>query len=136
MGLINLFNPTTFCACSKPKSGFPISCYIVFFLVFSELKWEVIVRFVNICGIVDYHCVKFLFISNTVRFKYSTDTMILLSWKHFFKKKLRGSRGRDRMVVGIATTYAISAYHHWYCSFDSIPGRGVQHYVIKFVTAL
>ena len=24
----------------------------------------------------------------------------------------RGRRGRDRMVVGFATTYAISAYHH------------------------
>jgi hypothetical protein len=23
-----------------------------------------------------------------------------------------GNRGRDRMVVGIATTYVISAYHH------------------------
>jgi len=25
---------------------------------------------------------------------------------------LRGRRGRDRMVVGFTTTYAISAYHH------------------------
>jgi len=25
----------------------------------------------------------------------------------------RGPRGRDRMVVGFTTTYAISAYHHW-----------------------
>jgi hypothetical protein len=24
----------------------------------------------------------------------------------------RGCRGRDRMVVGFRTTYAISAYHH------------------------
>jgi hypothetical protein len=24
-----------------------------------------------------------------------------------------GCRGRDRMVVGFTTTYAISAYHHW-----------------------
>jgi len=24
----------------------------------------------------------------------------------------RGGRGRDRMVVGFITTYAISAYHH------------------------
>jgi hypothetical protein len=24
----------------------------------------------------------------------------------------RGRRGRDRMVVGYTTTYAISAYHH------------------------
>jgi hypothetical protein len=25
---------------------------------------------------------------------------------------IRGHRGRDRMVVGFTTTYAISAYHH------------------------
>ena len=41
-------------------------------------------------------------------------------------------RGRDRMVVGFTTTYAISAYHHWCCEFESRSGRGV-HYVIKFV---
>jgi hypothetical protein len=29
------------------------------------------------------------------------------------------SHGRDRMVVGFATTYAISAYHHWCCEFES-----------------
>jgi hypothetical protein len=27
-------------------------------------------------------------------------------------QSLRGRRGRDRMVVGFTTTYAISAYHH------------------------
>ena len=27
-------------------------------------------------------------------------------------KKHGGRRGRDRMVVGFITTYAISAYHH------------------------
>jgi len=42
-------------------------------------------------------------------------------------------RGRDRMVVGFTTTCAISAYHHWCCEFKSRSGRGVQHYVIKFV---
>ena len=33
------------------------------------------------------------------------------------------------------STYAISAYHHW-CEFESRSGRGVQHYVIKFVSDL
>jgi hypothetical protein len=33
-------------------------------------------------------------------------------------------------------TYAISAYHHWCCQFESQSGRGVQHYVIKFVSDL
>jgi hypothetical protein len=49
---------------------------------------------------------------------------------------LRGHRGRDRMVVGFTTTYAISAYHHSCCEFKSGSGRGVQHYVIKFVSDL
>ena len=47
-----------------------------------------------------------------------------------------GCRGRDRMVVGFATTCAISVYHHWCCEFESRSGRGVQHYVIKFVSDL
>ena len=44
---------------------------------------------------------------------------------------LRGGRGR--MVVGFTTTYAISAYHQWYCEFEL---RSVQHYMIKFVSDL
>jgi hypothetical protein len=48
----------------------------------------------------------------------------------------RGYRGCDRMVVGFTTTYAISAYHQWCCEFESRSGRGVQHYVIKFVRHL
>ena len=47
-----------------------------------------------------------------------------------------GRRGRERMVVGFTTTYAISAYHHWCCEFESRSGPGVQHYVIKFVSDL
>ena len=49
---------------------------------------------------------------------------------------LQGRRGRDRMVVGLTTTYAISAYHHFCYGFKSRSGRGVQHYVIKFVSDL
>jgi hypothetical protein len=45
-------------------------------------------------------------------------------------------RGRDCMVVGFTTTYVISAYHHWCCEFESRSGRGVQHYVMKFVSDL
>ena len=40
------------------------------------------------------------------------------------------------MIVGFTTTYAISAYHHWCYEFESRSGRGVQHYVIKFVSDL
>ena len=45
-----------------------------------------------------------------------------------------GRRGRDRMVVGFTTIYAISAYHHQCGEFESRFGRGV--YVIKFVSDL
>jgi hypothetical protein len=45
-------------------------------------------------------------------------------------------RGRDQMVFGFTTTYAISAYHNWCCEFKSRSGRGVQHYVIKFISDL
>ena len=49
---------------------------------------------------------------------------------------LRGRRARDRMVVGFTSTYTIGACHHWCCGFDCRSGRGVQHYVIKFVSDL
>ena len=49
-----------------------------------------------------------------------------------YRQLRRGRRGHDRMVVGYATTYAINAYHHWSCEFESWSGRDVQHYVIKF----
>ena len=49
----------------------------------------------------------------------------------------RGHCGRDGMVVGFITTYAISAYHHW-CEFESHSDEvySIQHYVIKFVSDL
>ena len=50
--------------------------------------------------------------------------------------KWRGSRGLDCIVVGFTTTYAINAYHHYSCEFESRSGQGVQHYVIKFVSDL
>jgi hypothetical protein len=64
--------------------------------------------------------------------------------KFWFKKHsispipllLRSCRGHDCMVIGFTTTYAISAYHYWCCEFESRSGRGVQHYVIKFVSDL
>jgi hypothetical protein len=42
------------------------------------------------------------------------------------------------MVVGFTTTYAISAYHHYPCEFESCSGKvySIQHYVIKFVSDL
>jgi len=45
--------------------------------------------------------------------------------KAYHIKRVRGRRCRNRMVVGFTTTYAISAYHHWSCEFDSRSWRGV-----------
>jgi hypothetical protein len=43
-----------------------------------------------------------------------------------------GRRGRDRMVVGFTTTYAISAYHQRSCEFEYLSDEvySIQHYVI------
>jgi len=41
----------------------------------------------------------------------------------FFQVMVR--RGRDCMVVGLATTGAINAYHHWSCEFESCLWWGV-----------
>jgi len=47
-----------------------------------------------------------------------------------------GRRGRDRMVVGFTTIYAISSYHHKRCEFESYSGEvcSIQHCVIKVVS--
>ena len=50
-----------FCCCPKPGPGF-LTSYVVMFFVFSELRLEVIVHFVDIVGILDHHCLNFLFI--------------------------------------------------------------------------
>jgi hypothetical protein len=39
-------------------------------------------------------------------------------------------------VVENPDTSAFGAYHHWCCEFESRSGRGVQHYVMKFVSDL
>jgi hypothetical protein len=40
------------------------------------------------------------------------------------------------LVIWKSIQSAISAYHHWCCKFESRSVRGVQHYVIKFVSDL
>ena len=46
--------------------------------------------------------------------------------------------GRDRMVVGLATTHAISFYHHLRCEFEyrSSQVYTIHYYVMKFVSDL
>ena len=62
---------------------------------------------------------------------FSVHELYLSSWCKFWSRRVH-----DPMVVGFTTTYAISAYHHWCCEFESQSGWGVQHYMIKFVSDL
>ena len=50
----------------------------------------------------------------------------------------RGRCGRDRMIVGITTTCAISAFHHKVVSSNPVHGKvdSIQHYMIKFASDL
>ena len=57
-------------------------------------------------------------------------------WPPCPSSKMGGCHCSNCMVVEFTTTYAISAYHHCCCEFESQSGRGVQHYVIKFVSDL
>jgi hypothetical protein len=63
--------------------------------------------------------------SPTLRFSYTIEV-------------LTGRRGRDCMIVRITTIYAISAFHHWRCEFESRSSEvcSIQRYVIKFVSDL
>jgi len=63
-------------------------------------------------------------------------TTVLVHAGH--SKNSKGRRGRDRMVVGLTATCAISAYRHKSCEFEPRSGEvySIQHYVIKFVSDL
>ena len=50
--------PPHFCACPRPGPG---ASYVMVFFMFICLRWEVIVGFVDIGGIVDHHCLKLSF---------------------------------------------------------------------------
>ena len=54
-----------------------------------------------------------------------------------FVSKYRYS-GRDRIVVGFKTTYAISACHHQRCDIEPRSGEvySMQHYVIKLTAPI
>ena len=50
----------------------------------------------------------------------------------------RGCRGRNSMVFGFTTTYAIGVYHHKSCEFEFRSGEvySILNYLIKFVIDL
>jgi hypothetical protein len=65
---------------------------------------------------------------------YITDDVLMYQISQYFRDR----RGRNRMVVGFTTTYAISAYHHKRCEFEPRWGEvySIQYYVIKFFSDL
>jgi hypothetical protein len=80
------------CACLKPGPEFPPS-YVMVFLIFNDLKSEVIVCFVDVGKIVDHHCLKFLLIISITSFPYKIYTILV-------------------HVVGFPSTMTIRPYHH------------------------
>jgi hypothetical protein len=59
------------------------------------------------------------------------------NYMNTFKTLKRLYEGNRLFWVDVClATYAISAYHYWGCGFESRSGRGVQHYVMKFVNEL
>jgi hypothetical protein len=55
--------------------------------------------------------------------KLNSDQPCETYYQYIIWKISRGRRGRDPMVVGFTTTYAISAYHHWCWGRISIRSR-------------
>ena len=52
---------------SKLKLNIVRKIYVVvFFLVYSKLKWEVVVHFADIVGIIYHYCLNFLFIIKVI----------------------------------------------------------------------
>jgi hypothetical protein len=70
----------TFYSCTKPEPVFTTS-YVIAFFVLSYLIWEVVVLFGDFGGIVDYHCLKFLFIKPNLSCKTFQGNMEIVSHK-------------------------------------------------------
>ena len=62
---INRFNPRTFLCLSQARTWISIIIRHGLFM-FNDLRWELIVYFVNIGGIVDHHCLNFLIIKDNL----------------------------------------------------------------------
>ena len=67
------------------------------FFVFSELRWEVIVHFVDI-RIVDHHCLNFLFIIE-ICIKKCNPVFQLYSWEHYIDVPLNTNICVHSMVI-------------------------------------
>ena len=51
------------------------------------------------------------------KYQMAEKSLILYFWQ--CEILLRDHHGHDRMVIGLMTTYAICAYHHWSCEFET-----------------
>ena len=59
---INWFNLAIFMCLSQARTWISnVICYGLSCVLCVQLRWEVIVHFVDICGIDDHHCLNFLF---------------------------------------------------------------------------
>jgi hypothetical protein len=56
--------------------------YVMVSFILNDLRWEVIVRYVDICGIVDHHCLNFLFIIQLVQIHYQIVSELVLIYRH------------------------------------------------------
>ena len=75
-----------------------------------------------------YVCTYMIYMLSTILL-YGISLLILLS---------RCRRGRDCMIVGFTSTFAINVHHHYLNEFDFRSGKvySIQHYMIKFVSDL
>ena len=71
---INRFKTNTVLCLSKPEFGFA-STYSMVFIVVDDLWWQVVVGFVDIGGIVDYHHLNYFFHNYTC----CTNTMCIIT---------------------------------------------------------
>jgi len=55
---------------------------------------------------------------------------------NYFTNRKRDRRGRDRMEVGLTTTYSTLAYPHYSCELQSRPWRGVLDTTLCVVSDL
>jgi hypothetical protein len=63
LGSNKSFNPATFLCLSQARTWISnVICHSLFCVQWVQLKWEVIVRFIDIGGIDNCHCLNFLFI--------------------------------------------------------------------------
>ena len=76
-----IFVIESICIISARWDVFLTSYAVCFFFIFKGLRREMIVRFVNIEGIVDHHCLIYHFIINTLVVYWLIISRILRKWK-------------------------------------------------------